>query len=115
MHAVSGQNQTTFVNDEMNIQDLERLYAKLPQVSALAREIEKSSVRAIFLEGLLGSSAPMLFASMVSKCKSRLLFVLQDAEEAGYFYHDLTQLLGSRDVLFFPSSYRRAIKVGTAG
>ena len=110
MHAVSGQNQTTFVSDEMNIQDLERLYAKLPQVSALAREIEKSSVRAIFLEGLLGSSAPMLFASMVSKCKSRLLFVLQDAEEAGYFYHDLTQLLGSRDVLFFPSSYRRAIK-----
>ena len=110
MHAVSGQNQTTFVNDEMNIQDLERLYAKLPQVSALAKEIEKSSVRAIFLEGLLGSSAPMLFASMVSKCKSRLLFVLQDAEEAGYFYHDLTQLLGSRDVLFFPSSYRRAIK-----
>ena len=110
MHAVSGQNQTTFVSDEMNIQDLERLYAKLPQVSALAREIEKSSVRSIFLEGLLGSSAPMLFASMVSKCKSRLLFVLQDAEEAGYFYHDLTQLLGSRDVLFFPSSYRRAIK-----
>ena len=110
MHAVSGQNQTTFVSDEMNIQDLERLYAKLPQVSALAKEVEKSSVRAIFLEGLLGSSAPMLFASMVSKCKSRLLFVLQDAEEAGYFYHDLTQLLGSRDVLFFPSSYRRAIK-----
>lgn len=110
MHAVSGQNQTTFVNDEMNIQDLERLYAKLPQVSALAKEIEKSSVRAIFLEGLLGSSAPMLFASMVSKCKSRLLFVLQDAEEAGYFYHDLTQLLDSREVLFFPSSYRRAIK-----
>ena len=110
MHAVSGQNQTTFVSDEMNIQDLERLYAKLPQVSALAKEIEKSSVRAIFLEGLLGSSAPMLFASMVSKCKSRLLFVLQDAEEAGYFYHDLTQLLDSREVLFFPSSYRRAIK-----
>ena len=110
MHAVSGQNQTTFVSDEMNIQDLERLYARLPQVSALAKEVEKSSVRAIFLEGLLGSSAPMLFTSMVSKCKSRLLFVLQDAEEAGYFYHDLTQLLGSRDVLFFPSSYRRAIK-----
>ena len=110
MHAVSGQNQTTFVSDEMNIQDLERLYARLPQVSAFAKEVEKSSVRAIFLEGLLGSSAPMLFASMVSKCKSRLLFVLQDAEEAGYFYHDLTQLLGSRDVLFFPSSYRRAIK-----
>ena len=39
-----------------------------------------------------------------------LLFILQDADEAGYFYHDLTQLLGKEQVLFFPSSYRRAIK-----
>ncbi len=94
----------------MNIQDLEKVYARLPQVSALAKEIGKSSVKRIFLEGLLGSSAPMLFASMAPKCKCPLLFVLQDAEEAGYFYHDLTQLMGDRDVLFFPSSYRRAIK-----
>ena len=105
----------------MNIQELRKLYAQLPQVSALAKELGKStgrrvqpgnesSVRSIFLEGLLGSSAPMVFGSMASKCKQSLLFILQDAEEAGYFYHDLTQLMGSRDVLFFPSSYRRAIK-----
>ena len=94
----------------MNIQELEKLYAQLPQVSALAKEIGKSSVRTIFLEGLLGSSAPMVFGSMATKSKRSLLFILQDAEEAGYFHHDLTQLMGSRDVLFFPSSYRRAIK-----
>jgi transcription-repair coupling factor (superfamily II helicase) len=52
----------------------------------------------------------MLFGSLALKCKTRLLFILQDAEEAGYFYHDLTQLMGTQDVLFFPSSYRRAIK-----
>ena len=39
-----------------------------------------------------------------------MLFVLQDAEEAGYFYHDLTQMMGTDNVLFFPSSYRRAVK-----
>ena len=104
----------------MNIQELEKVYAKLPQVSALAQAMGKSSAKAtgrrvsgsetIFLEGLLGSSAPMLFGSLSSKCKNPLLFILQDAEEAGYFYHDLTQLMGSRNVLFFPSSYRRAIK-----
>ena len=94
----------------MNIQELEKVYARLPQVSALAQAMGKSSVKTIFLEGLLGSSAPMLFGSLSSKCKNPLLFILQDAEEAGYFYHDLTQLMGSRDVLFFPSSYRRAIK-----
>ena len=94
----------------MNIQELENVYAKLPQASALAKAIEKSSAKKIFLEGLLGSSAPMLFGSIASKCAHPLIFVLQDAEEAGYFYHDLTQLLGDKNVLFFPSSYRRAVK-----
>ena len=94
----------------MNIQELEKIYAGLPQVSALAQALGKSSVKTIFLEGLLGSSAPILFGSLAPKCKSPLLFILQDAEEAGYFYHDLTQLLGDKDVLLFPSSYRRAIK-----
>ena len=94
----------------MNIQELERLYVQLPQVSALAKLLGKSSEKKIFLEGLLGSSAPMLFASLARKCQSQLLFVLPDAEEAGYFYHDLTQLMGTDIVLFFPSSYRRAVK-----
>ena len=94
----------------MNIQELERKYAKLPQVTALAKELEKSSMTTIFLEGLLASSAPMLFGSLASKCSKRMLFIMQDAEEAGYFYHDLTQLMGTTNVLFFPSSYRRAIK-----
>ncbi len=94
----------------MNIQELERLYVQLPHVSALAKLLGKSSEKRIFLEGLLGSSAPMLFASLARKRQSQMLFVLQDAEEAGYFYHDLTQLMGTDQVLFFPSSYRRAVK-----
>ncbi|MBR2097477.1 MAG: transcription-repair coupling factor [Prevotella sp.] len=94
----------------MNIQELTHQYARLPQLKALASELGKSSRNTIFLEGLLASSAPMLFASLAEKCPRRMLFVLQDAEEAGYFYHDLTQLMGTSDVLFFPSSYRRAVK-----
>ena len=94
----------------MNIQELAHQYARLPQLKALASELGKSSQSTIFLEGLLASSAPMLFASLAEKCTRRMLFVLQDAEEAGYFYHDLTQLMGTGNVLFFPSSYRRAVK-----
>ena len=94
----------------MNIQELEKIYAGLPQVKALAQAMGKSSAKTIFLEGLLGSSAPMVFGSLAPRCKNPLLFILQDAEAAGYFYHDLTQLLGNKDVLFFPSTYRRAIK-----
>jgi transcription-repair coupling factor (superfamily II helicase) len=98
----------------MNIQELVKSYAKSPQVSALAKTIGKPSVKTVFLEGLLGSSAPILFAGLAHAPRklvsSTLLFILQDAEEAGYFYHDLTQMMGDHDVLFFPSSYRRAIK-----
>ena len=37
---------------------------------------------------------------------------MDDEEEAGYFYHDLTQIMGQEQVLFFPCSYKRAIKYG---
>ena len=95
----------------MKIEELLKKYALLPQVGALAKTLERKSVKTVFLEGLMCSSAPMLFASMVSKGKPlTTVFILQDADEAGYFYHDLTQLLGNKQVLFFPSSYRRAIK-----
>ena len=95
----------------MTIQELLKKYALLPQVGALAKTLEKKSLKTVFLEGLMCSSAPMVFGSLVSKTKSlTTVFILQDADEAGYFYHDLTQLLGKEQVLFFPSSYRRAIK-----
>ena len=94
----------------MKVSDLLKQYAMLPQVGALADTLGKKSVKTIFLEGLLCSSAPMLFAALSGKLKTPVLFVLQDADEAGYFYHDLVQLLGDKKVLFYPSSYRRAVK-----
>ena len=91
----------------MTIQDLLNRYAQSAQVGALAKTLDNPSVKTIFLEGLMGSSAPMLFAALKGHT---MLFILQDADEAGYFYHDLVQMLGEKEVLFFPSSYRRAIK-----
>ena len=94
----------------MKVNDLLKQYAMLPQVGALADTLGKKSVKTVFLDGLLCSSAPMLFAALSGKLKTPVLFILQDADEAGYFYHDLVQLLGDKKVLFFPSSYRRAVK-----
>ena len=88
----------------MKASDLLKQYAMLPQVGALADMLGKKSVKTVFLEGLMCSSAPMLFASIMSKAKlSTTLFILQDADEAGYFYHDLVRLLDEKKVLFFPS------------
>ena len=96
----------------MNIQELSMLYAHMPQVAALAKVMGDSKSRNIFLDGLLASSSALLFGSLTTKCKTKIMFVMQDADEAGYLYHDLTQILGDKQVLFFPSSYRRAVKYG---
>ena len=96
----------------MNIQELSQLYAHMPQVAALAKVMGDEKSRNVFLDGLVASSSAMLFGSLTTKCNARILFIMQDADEAGYLYHDLTQILGDKLVLFFPSSYRRAVKYG---
>lgn len=97
---------------EMEIKELLDLYARSAQSAALTRELENNSVKTIFLQGLVGSSAPVLFASVAQNVKNTFVFVLNDADDAGYFYHDFTQMLGKDDVLFLPSSYRRQVKYG---
>ncbi|MBQ6653636.1 MAG: transcription-repair coupling factor [Prevotella sp.] len=95
----------------MDIADILKRYEGLPQLAALRKILEDKSVRSVFLQGLVASAAPVAFASLRSLSQP-FLFLLSDADEAGYFYHDLTQLLGTERVLFFPSSYRRAVKYG---
>jgi len=97
----------------MHLQELQKRYARLPQVAALAKTLDKGTAsQAICLGGLVASSAPMVFSGLALKSRQTILFILQDADEAGYFYHDLCQLMGDKNVLFLPSSYRRSIKYG---
>ena len=100
----------------MEIQGLQALYAGHKSVKALAKALQDGSARTIFAEGLCASAAPLLFSSVAAACPQVMacpyVFVLDDAEEAGYFYHDLTQILGEQEVFYFPSSFRRAVKFG---
>ena len=96
----------------MDITELQHIYATHPNVKGLAKQLENSSVRTFFLGGLHASASPLFFSSLWQHVSQTLVFILNDMEEAGYFYHDLTQINGEENVLFFPSSYRRAIKYG---
>ncbi|MBR5036786.1 MAG: DEAD/DEAH box helicase, partial [Prevotella sp.] len=136
----------------MEIRDIAKLYAMLPQVGALRHVLGNKSKGDVFLQGLVGSAAPMAFAALMGKGKGLFLFIMQDADEAGYFYSDLKRSLppalpsvanegfaplcgaaatpvaalktpvalreggnkgdGEERILFFPSSYRRAVKFG---
>ena len=96
----------------MDIKDIRQLYAMAPQTGALLKLLQDKQGGNIFLQGQQASATPLLFASVAEKTVQTFLFVLQDADEAGYFYHDLTQVMGTENVLFFPSSYKRSVKYG---
>ena len=105
----------------MEIREISNIYSALPQCGAFLKAVNDESVKHLFLKGMVASSAPVFFAAAASRTdngKKRAqkpltaVFILQDNDEAGYFYHDLTQILGTDNVLFFPSSYRRAVKYG---
>ena len=96
----------------MTPQEFLHLYAKASQAEALVKALTDDSLRTVSLGGLQASASAVLFAAVAPQIHREVMFVGQDADEAGYFYHDLTQLIGNDNVLFFPSSYKRAVKYG---
>ena len=96
----------------MNITELQQSYASHPNVEGVCRLLKDNSVRHLYCGGLYASAASLFSSVLVQRATCPLVFILGDMEEAGYFYHDLTQILGTEQVLFFPSSFRRAIKYG---
>ena len=102
----------------MSIEDIVKMYEKLPQGGAFLDILENKSIDSVFLNGLMASATPIFFASLAKRSSRPFIFVLDDADEAGYFYNDLRVALSSsqkeekESVFFFPSSYRRAVKYG---
>ncbi len=95
----------------MQLSELIQLFQHHPGVKALERCWTEQSPL-VFLDGLQGSAASVMLAATAQEAQGLYVVVMNDEEEAGYFYNDLRQLLGDDRVLFFPSSYRRAVKYG---
>lgn len=98
----------------MDLNALLQKYSQHPQVKPLALICQRQEPARVWCEGLQASSAPVVLAALTgfkNICRP-FLVVLNDEEEAGYFYHDLMQLLDDEQVAFFPSTYRRAVKYG---
>lgn len=96
----------------MTITELQHQYTGHPNVEALNKLLGEPAVRHIYCGGLYASAASLFASALVEKSPCPFVFILGDLEEAGYFYHDLTQVLGTEQILFFPSSFRRSVKYG---
>ncbi len=97
--------------------EIKDLVLQKPRFNALVKRLarlqkQSDTAEVIQLKGLKGSAASTFLAPLKNACPGVYLFVLDDEEQAGYFYHDICQIAGSEGVSFFPSSYKRSIKYG---
>ena len=97
--------------------EIKDLVLQKPRFNALVKRLarlqkQNDTTEVIQLKGLKGSAASTFLAPLKNACPGVYLFVLDDEEQAGYFYHDICQIAGSEGVSFFPSSYKRSIKYG---
>lgn len=94
----------------LTLTDFQQIYARHPQIEALTlwAATHEQNVK---ISGLCGSSLSVVVASLFTKAPNIQVFVMNDADEAAYLYNDLRQILSDERVLFFPSSYKKAIRL----
>ncbi len=72
---------------------------------------EETTQQHLSVKGLTGSAVSFLIAAAFKNNELPFLILLNDKEEAAYYLNDLEQLLGEKDVLFYPGSYRRPYEI----
>jgi len=93
----------------LDLKELLKYYTNHPSVIRLNEKLSEKNTGKLSLKGLTGSSAALVFAAIHQIKAFSSIVILNDREEASYFYDDLNALGLDDDLLFFPSSYRRSI------
>ncbi len=63
------------------------------------------------ISNLVGSSLSFIISETFKQADKPYLLIFNDKEEAAYYLNDLEQLLGDKNVLFYPGSYRRPYQI----
>lgn len=96
----------------MLLKELLTVYEGSAQVKALAGLLGGAAGQRTVVSGLAQSAVAMYFAAARTVVPRPLLFIMRDADEAGYLYQDLVNIQGETSAVLFPSSYKRAAKFG---
>lgn len=93
----------------MELRELLKYYTNHPSVVSLGEKLGGKSNTNFSLKGLTGSSASVVVAAAHKVKPFSGVVILNDREEASYFFDDLSALGLENELLFFPSSYKRNI------
>jgi len=86
------------------------LFSQSSNLRKLQEAIAQSQKKTVITR-LIGSSFSIVVAEVFKTVDKPFLIILNDKEEAAYHLNDLENLLGEKNVLFYPGSYRRPYQI----
>jgi len=93
----------------MNTRDFIQKYNKSAKASALNDLIKENTTGTIHALNLCGSTRTAIIAQYFANRKGLHVIVMEDEEKASYAHNDLSNFVGAKNLLFFPSGYKRSI------
>ncbi|WP_405563033.1 transcription-repair coupling factor [Polaribacter sp. Asnod6-C07] len=94
----------------MSKQNIVNQYQKSASVSQIIRALQQDKNH-FQITNLVGSSFSFIISETFKSADKPYLLIFNDKEEAAYYLNDLEQLLGDKNVLFYPGSYRRPYQI----
>lgn len=91
----------------MNIKEFNSLFGSHPSILKLQQELKQTNK--VALNGVLGSFISIVISHIFKNSQKHLLLICDDVEEAAYLRDDLSNLTGSKNILFYPTSYKRSV------
>ncbi|MFY8111597.1 MAG: DEAD/DEAH box helicase, partial [Flavobacterium sp.] len=86
-------------------------YEKSPKCIQISASLTGQPASKLHLTGLLGSGFSFVTRSLFTQTELPFLLVFNNKEEAAYYLNDMEQLVGEKDVLFYPASFRRPYQI----
>ncbi|MEZ7505652.1 transcription-repair coupling factor [Flavobacterium sp. Arc2] len=90
---------------------LYNIFDNSPKIQQIVERLQENNQPKLHLDGLLGSATSFVIRALFKKADAPFLIVLNNKEEAAYYLNDLEQMIGDKDVLFYPGSYRRPYQI----
>ena len=94
----------------MSTQNIVNQYQQSSNISQITRAF-KQEKNHFQITNLVGSSLSFVISETFKSSEKPYLLIFNDKEEAAYYLNDLEQLLGEKNVLFYPGSYRRPYQI----
>jgi transcription-repair coupling factor (superfamily II helicase) len=91
----------------LKVSEFLKLYTSDGLVQTLASSLKATESRQTRVKGLIGSLDAIVATAVAELNRQSILFILNDKEEAAYFYNDLQNLNENKEILFFPTSYKK--------